>query len=360
MGATPMSAEDSSWLTPIPHPLDYDWRFTPEAAGARCRLGRRCRRPRGPGPAPRHTECSESAAARRPGCPLTLWDWNAALTDNELERTLRGDLAAAPLPPAAPFPVVVADPPWYPGHFRSFLWTAASLAVPGGRVFLGVPGTGTRPGIEAEWAALVRWARSTGLELEALHEGATDYLTSPFEANALRAAGVTNVPARWRCGSLAEFRRTNAVSTHRPEPPDDRSRWVEHTTGRVRWRVRLNDSSAAHTCKLHPIVSGDVLPSVSRRHPARDIADVWTSGNRIFRCENPNMLMRILAALQSGEHGITRCAQLVGDRFVGTVATDVCIEVERTAEQVVRIIETETSEYGGRGHQHCRGSIQYS
>jgi hypothetical protein len=46
-------------------------------------------------------------------------------------------------------------------------------------------------------------------------------------------------------------------------------------------------------------VSGDVLPTVSSRVALRSSANVWTSGNRIFHCEQPHELFRALVGLQS-------------------------------------------------------------
>lgn len=43
--------------------------------------------------------------------------------------------------------MVVADPPWYPEHTRTFLWASAHLSIPGATVLLAQPALATRPGI---------------------------------------------------------------------------------------------------------------------------------------------------------------------------------------------------------------------
>jgi len=47
-----------------------------------------------------------------------------------------------------------------------------------------------------------------------------------------------------------------------------------------------------------PLIAGDVLPSVSARHPLRSEVDVWTSGNRVFRCEEGAKLVALCEHLR--------------------------------------------------------------
>jgi hypothetical protein len=42
------------------------------------------------------------------------------------------------------------------------------------------------------------------------------------------------------------------------------------------------------------LVEGDILPSVSRRDLRRSQARLWTSGNRVFGCAAPSLLLRVL------------------------------------------------------------------
>jgi hypothetical protein len=209
---------------------------------------------------------------------------------------------------------------------------------------------GTRPDVEAERAELFDWARSVGLELEDVAEGSTMYVTSPFEANALRAAGIKNVPWRWRRGSLARFRRTHCRTlAARPPAPDDRE-WREIAVGPVRWRIRAAQPVMAPEASpelLGMIVEGDVLPSVSRRHPARQHADVWTSGNRIYRCHHPHMLRMLLEALQYSVHAQVKPAELVRHAFAANLGHEEACAAARAADTIIRVTQVEKHEYGG-------------
>jgi hypothetical protein len=262
-----------------------------------------------------------------------------------------GDIARDALPTNIPLAeVIVADPPWYPDYFRSFLWAAASLSAPGARVLLGVPALGTRPGIEDEWHSLVTWAGAVGLELTAIDIIATEYLTPPFERNALRAVGINNVPARWRRASIAEFRRVGRCSVERPLPPIE-DLWSEVTTGRVRWRLRNRVAARGPgpqftSPELLPLVEGDVQPNISRQDTLRHVIDVWTSGNRIFRCENLKMLRFLLLALQSIAHGSIEPSVLVRHAFGNRLGVEEFSQAERTAAALITIRRVESEEYG--------------
>jgi hypothetical protein len=128
------------------------------------------------------------------------------------------------------------------------------------------------------------------------------YQTPFFEHNALQAAGIRNLPNEWRCADLFIFQRSREVCPTRPQgqgsPEEEFS--VEETIEGVRIRVRKQDSSGEwQDPSLVSIVDEDILQSVSRRDKRRRLADVWTSGNRIFACKGKALLACILHALAS-------------------------------------------------------------
>ena len=92
--------------------------------------------------------------------------------------------------------------------------------------------------------------------------------------------------------------------------------------------------------QLIPFVPGDILPTVSRRDVLRKAADVWTTGNRIYRCNGPNVLLMALKAMEEGEYSSEavqrslRCS--LNSRESELLATAVA--------QVEQIVETECQE----------------
>ena len=70
-------------------------------------------------------------------------------------------------------------------------------------------------------------------------------------------------------------------------------------------RFKLRQATAAEFRVPSPdlIVPNDVLPSVSRRDPRRDGANVWTSGNRIFGCDGTATLATVIDGINAGGAG---------------------------------------------------------
>jgi hypothetical protein len=290
---------------PLPHPLDYDWRFTQKtlqylhkAILAVTRPGHRISLLGAP---------SLFAYFCRGDCDrsLDLVDGNLSLRGRFSEMKAKGtfvacDITKDPLPRRTSHFVFV-DPPWYDSITRSFLQAAAQLCKLGGIIWVSVPPIGTRPGVEAERNEQILWARQIGLTLLASESQHLNYASPPFEQNALRAQGILNVHPDWRIGDVLQFRKTSSTTIQQRMVCESEGDWVEETFKIVRLRIRVKPTDGpTGNPHLRPIIPGDILPSVSRRDPRRHQADVWTSGNRIFRCDNTQMFQKILKAIING------------------------------------------------------------
>jgi hypothetical protein len=286
---------------PIPHPLDFDWRFTPESVAA---LADKLR-----------TYGSRVALLGAPSLWLALRDrghvgavhlldanplpFNSPDSDCESFVRHMTDVLADVLPGLSPVDVVVADPPWYPEAHRGFLWAGAHLLRPGGILLASLPPVGTRPGVLGERESLLDWSRTLGLTLRSTGEGALRYSMPPFEHAALKAAGLAAfVPGDWRQGDLVSLERTGEVVA--PRPVHRRQRWTERAIEGVRIQIDADARPTGVDPGLISIVEGDVLSSVSRRDPRRTSARVWTSGNRVFGCAAPARLVGVIDDLVAG------------------------------------------------------------
>jgi hypothetical protein len=233
--------------------------------------------------------------------------------------------------------VVIADPPWYEPEIRAFLWTARHSCSKGGVILMSVPPTGTRPGIGEEWARTLRWSRGLGLELVDYQKNALRYISPLFERNALAAAGIQAVKKNWRAGDLAVFSCLDPMTHERPIQCA-LEKWEECSVEGVRFRVRTPSLTPEGDLTLRPVASRDIFDSVSRRDSRRDLIDVWTSGNRAFRCSGRAILLHILRSLASNED-VER--QITRGRF----GQD--LELVRTTaaklQEIVRIEATECS-----------------
>jgi hypothetical protein len=336
---------------PVPHPLDFEWRFSPEAVEL---LLERCERASATWDTIALVGAPTlmiGAAERKNSRNHVLLDRNRAVVALLLDALPGAQVfvfdACQDPPPGYNAAVTVLDPPWYDAHFRGFLWTAARLTAPGGRVLLSLPALGTRPGIREERAALLQWADQLGLTLIDLEEGPLPYVTPPFERNALRAAGVANCPSDWRRGDLATFELREATGTSReagrPTPPSEALLWPEVSACgvRVRFKPLPSSSPVAKDLALRAIVPGDVLPSVSSRDPRRSLAAIWTSGNRVFRFEHPLLLRAALQASLNAEEAGDGVSRGIGRTIVHPERD----QLREASTRLMQVIHLEHEEY---------------
>ena len=305
-GSTGQENQEASLPLPAPHPLDYDWRWDPRTARM---LLARCLRATRPGDtiALLGTPTLLAAVVGRHERHWLLLEASeataTALASQYPAEVIRCDLASDELPQLHA-QAVVADPPWYPGDTRVFLWAAARLSVPGAVVLFAQPTPATRPGVLGERAGILSFAHRNGLEVTGLRSAALAYISPPFERAALDAAGLLRlVPLTWRRGDLIELRRTGSPPAARPQAQRNES-WREVTLDGARIRFRLDvpaHESASADPQLVPLVRGDIMPAVSRRDPVRGQVRVWTAGNRVFGCQAPALLACLAATLAAGD-----------------------------------------------------------
>jgi hypothetical protein len=275
---------------PLPHPLDFEWRF---AQGAIATLTDATISLAPPGATvalistPTFAATPVAALADR---AIDYWGLDAqalcalGLTAH-LRWTHRVDFLRKCLPDES-YSVVVMDPPWYEEYMRRSLYFAAAAVAVDGHLLLAMPALGTRPDIAQENERALEWTEQLGFVLKSVERGCLRYETPLFERNALRAAGILNVGAEWRRGDLWILRKE---ASHSMEWPGDLAcqPWQEIVLEGVRVRVDTDATPVGVDPSLRTIVHGDVLPSVSRRDPRRAAVRVWTSGNRVFSCDAP-------------------------------------------------------------------------
>lgn len=279
----------------LPHPLDYDWRFTPDSRLAI---------------ATHIAERSETAVLL--GAPsvlptaLAVGAMHLYLLDRQVFPTqpattaqvLRFD-ANTDIAPRLEADFVIADPPWYPEHLDAFLSAASQVLRDGGECWLSLPGIGTRPGITQERTTLRTAAHNYGLEILETTEGFFTYETPFFEFNALQTSGISSSLQRWRRGDRWLLRKIRTTPV-RPAAGRSDGRWLEIRTGATRWRILpLPPESSGEL--LAPLVPSHIVPSVSRRFPGRRDANVWTSGNRAYRSTNTTPFIALLQTLALNE-----------------------------------------------------------
>jgi len=190
---------------------------------------------------------------------------------------------------------IIMDPPWYSPHFFHFMWLAAQCIENGGIIGISLPPINTRPSIGKERMEWFTFCQSQGLCIEDLHSQKLHYAMPFFEFNAFRSAGISNIFPFWRKGDLAFFRKIENIEIERPFIENSTNTWVEREVDTVRLRINLNSEDEINTTiKIENIIKGDILPTVSTRDERRNSANIWTSGNRIYRVNKPNKFIHIL------------------------------------------------------------------
>lgn len=198
---------------------------------------------------------------------------------------------------------VVMDPPWYTEHFKQFMWLAANRTELGGHVIISLPPINTRPNIPDERIEWFSYCNKLGLCLESLEPEQLQYSMPFFEFNALRAAGAVDVPPFWRNGDLAIFRKVKKIEISRPPISIEEGNWVEKEYGSVRIRIKLSETliDKSEIIQINHLISNDILPTVSSRDEKRKLANIMTSGNRIFAVNNSKAFLFNLEAMIQGK-----------------------------------------------------------
>ena len=227
------------------------------------------------------------------------------------------------------------------------LAAAANACRLGGCVLISLPPDGARPRAEADRHATIAFGKRLGLTLSDHCPLAIVYDTPFFERNALAAAGIVT-PPRWRRGDLMIFRKTGTPGRP-PVASAYTTLWTEVGIGRMRVFIRNGPDAHRGSLGLIPIVEGDILPTVSRRDPRRRMADVWTSGNRIFRTDNPQLLLE--AALSCAGQAMSSGIQ---PGLWGTLRQRQA--VDRVAAELRELAAIEAVEEGGAPHDEAKRS----
>ncbi len=321
---------------PVPHPLDYDWRYSPKGLMAIIEQLERKVTAKGVVALLGAPTLAKALSERRSTLQLHLFDQNTLwgqLIDGVAFHEL--DLASDGVPKEVlnQADYVVLDPPWYIDTYKHFIWYGSQLLNDGGTLAISVLPIGTRPSADADRRKIMDYAKSCGLVFVGEETAALNYSTPPFERNAFRAAGISTAIDEWRHADLWEYRPVqNAAGSSRPEQEKEVSTWHELTLDVV--RIRFDMTASSGLPELHSLVHGDVLPTVSARDPRRENATVWTSGNRIFHCSNSQRLYDL-------------CQSIEWPKNVAEVNASRDSTESRALKQIEELVQLEILEYGG-------------
>lgn len=329
---------------PTPNPLTFDWRYTRNTAANLLERIVASTEPTDAVGLLGSPSVYKMAGIQRVSRKFILLDQNGSLSVGDPKPLSgssfrRGDMQdnTFDLPEVQ---AVLADPPWYRDETLAFLRTAARMCSDQGKVLLSWAPYGVRPGIQEDRHRIIGGAEESGLRFLGAERHVLAYATPFFEHNALRAAGFTHVMPNWRRGDLLIFERTGDAFSGLTNPTMPIAEWEQFDVrGATIW-VRPKDQQGFSDPRLEPLVKGEILPTVSRRDDRRKAVDVWTAGNRIYRCEGSHTLSTILRAMSNSETPldvVQRSLQHSPDHLEAT-------KVATAIAQVERITQTELQE----------------
>ena len=329
---------------PPPHPLSSDWRFTRRTASSLLERVMSSTKPTGRVALVGVPSVFFLASLERSPRQFVLLDDNPVLADRVPMHSggmefhhCDVEKESVDIPPSQ---IVLADPPWYEDDVLEFLRTSVRVCTEGATVFLSFGANGTRPGISGERQHIINEANKMGLRFVGTESLSLSYATPFFEHNALRAAKFRHIPPSWRRGDLLVFHRDGNVPPTEGSSTATKCLWTEARIREIGLRVRTDEHPRFADPRLIQLVPGDILPAVSRRDALSKAADVWTTGNRIYRCAGKNILSTVLRALAECRDPIDDIQQALRCRLnrheSGLVATAI--------GQVNSIVQTERQE----------------
>ena len=261
---------------PLAHPLDFDWRFAVGSADALlAAVDRLMPHARNlllvcaPTVAVRAAEWGDRWGVTLAGRPF---DPVAAASTRAAEGAIRfvdlaGDMAAVRADAA------IVDPPWYDDIAMPLLGKALAGLSVGGLLLACRPDRLTGASAADLLAGIEAQADTLGLSGAVQLPTALRYETPLFELNALRALGLAGTHPRWRTGRVVAATKARLGCALGDVAPGE---WLEASSGPGhKW-----DHDTGPCGKPAASLGGCVVPSVSRGHPARVEAALWTSGNR--------------------------------------------------------------------------------
>ncbi len=318
-------------LLPLPHPIDYEWRFSPTAGRELLDLSSTFSHAQDKIVLLGTPSVAHEAMSHPTDREVTFLGPDNAVTRrlDALNRAMNMPLQIGLCTDVTQHnaaQVVIIDPPWYLDFVRPMVVSAAAVCRDGGYILASLPPAGARAKAAFDRARLFQLSSRLGLEVHKEYPLSVEYDTPFFEANALRAAGVAALRA-WRRGDLVILRKRESHSRLQPRNTPHPSRWREVQIGQM--RLLVGNSPRTGGRGLISVIPGDILPTVSRHDERRRAALVWTSGNRIFRSEDTELT--VAAALEAAQPSGAQ------PHLCGTMAEQ--REIERVA-QILRDIAT--------------------
>ena len=291
-------------LLPVPHLLDYDWRFSTEGIETMLSLINKNSKRNNNVIAFIGTPSLFKMvfAKRETNNQYILIDKNADKHVHYITRYAQNfSFKKYDIMEGEPIDIradlVVMDPPWYLNYNKLFFQFAESIIKLDGKIICVLPPKYTRKNIEEEFQELVQFINDLGIEKQHYYKNLVTYNTPPFERNALRENGIYCMPRGWRTGDILIAKKADNRSIDQASITISESEWEEISIGMVRYKLKtgLDLQLKSFDLTIESVFKNDIYPSVKRsKTKAEKTINIWTSGNRVFHCNNIPLFYYIL------------------------------------------------------------------
>lgn len=287
-------------LLPLPHPHDYDWRFTDNTSKKVVDI------------ISKFTIVNRSVLLL--GVPSVLFELNRLnktpfitfidysretidyignLFSSFSTKFIEHDLLSKELQkPEIMYDVTMMDPPWYLEYYMAFITQAAYVTRIGGYILMGFLPINTRPGAWGDRLTILNYIKKVGLDVERILPEYLIYKTPPFEKKSLRKIGIS-IDTDWRKGDLIIFRKIydmdntklKKILSKTSQITIERNKWKGFLINKYKIKIRGPFTDYDIEPRLISIESENILPTVSKRYKGREKIDLWLWDNRVFGLE---------------------------------------------------------------------------
>ena len=291
---------------PLPHPRDYDWRFSINGIEA---FVQHMLKYYSPGDevlliaAPtvyvylRALACFErlsliERSADTVAAIRSVFGESAGVHTHDLQQPW-------PLHLRSEVSCVLMDPPWYQDYFELFFSRVVELMSLAGFVHTALFPAFTRDTALREREAIFTFAQSHGLSLVEVSQGALEYESPPFENRSLVEKG-QRIAATWRRGDIAtffvgqQFGRQTVANV-------DSGTWREFRVGTSKIVLRIEGESTYEAPALSTVEpDSPYLSTVSRRYPKRNDIGLWSSCQQAYSVRGAHVIETLLRHIVEG------------------------------------------------------------
>jgi hypothetical protein len=235
------------------------------------------------------------------------------------------------------FDCIVMDPPWYQNYYELFLLRATEILAPAGLIHTAFFPPFTKTHAINERSAILSFAHNRGLHLIELKSGCIEYESPQFERQAFTIDGC-EACNNWRKGDIVSLyfgMKYDREHVFQVETGD----WREFIVGRS--KVKVRDDGRKYEAPELTTVEKDspFLSSIKRSYPGRELIGLWTSCQQAYKVKGAYVVSKMLDCILDGknlEQTMVEVSILCEIDEV-TVERD-CLECYKT---LVKIVNTE-------------------